>query len=123
MGIDKRGEKGPPLFSVTKNDFVVQTFRCGGKGGQNVNKVESGVRITHPETGVVYESREERTQAANKRIAFKRVVNDVRFQLFLKRKSFEAAGLQETIEKIVDQQMRPENLRVETFTHGGWFSI
>lgn len=35
------------LFSVTIKDCEVQTFRSGGKGGQNVNKVESGVRIIH----------------------------------------------------------------------------
>jgi peptide chain release factor 2 len=35
------------LFSVTKNDCDWDTFRSGGKGGQNVNKVESGVRCTH----------------------------------------------------------------------------
>lgn len=41
------------LFSITKKDFKVDTFRCGGKGGQNQNKVESGARITHLENEII----------------------------------------------------------------------
>jgi peptide chain release factor 1 len=62
------------LFSITKDDFDVQTFRCGGCGGQNRDKVESGVRIIHRESGAVGECRETRDQHKNKKIAFKRLV-------------------------------------------------
>ena len=48
------------LFSITKDDFRVDTFRSGGKGGQNQNKVESGVRIVHVASGAIGESREQR---------------------------------------------------------------
>ena len=61
------------VFSASKKDFRVDTFRSGGPGGQNQNKVESGVRITHIETGLKAESREERSQHANKRKAFQRL--------------------------------------------------
>lgn len=47
------------LFSLTKKDFRIETFRSGGKGGQHQNKTDSGVRIVHLESGAVGESREE----------------------------------------------------------------
>ena len=61
------------IFSATRKSFRVDTFRSGGPGGQNQNKVESGVRIVHIPTGLKGESREERSQHANKRKAFERL--------------------------------------------------
>ena len=66
------------LFSLTKKDFVVETFRAGGKGGQKQNKTDSGVRIKHPASGAVAESREERSQHQNKKIAFNFKLEDHR---------------------------------------------
>ena len=62
------------LFSITKDDFTIQTFRSGGKGGQNQNKRETGVRIIHNDSGARGESRNHRTQLANKKEAFRRLV-------------------------------------------------
>lgn len=42
----------------SKEDFTVQVFRCGGHGGQKVDKSSSGVRIIDKETGITTESRE-----------------------------------------------------------------
>jgi len=58
------------IFKATKKDFRIDTFRSGGPGGQNQNKVNSGVRITHIPTGISAESREERDQLENKKRAF-----------------------------------------------------
>ena len=44
----------------------VDTFRSGGPGGQHVNKVETGVRLTHTPSGIVVSCREERSQHRNK---------------------------------------------------------
>ena len=71
------------LFSITKKDFIVQTFRSGGKGGQHQNKTDSGVRIIHPDSGARGESREERKQGQNKKIAFRRLVDSPKFKIYL----------------------------------------
>jgi peptide chain release factor len=53
--------------------YKLEYFHCGGKGGQNVNKVETGVRLTHMASGLTVTATEERTQEANRRIAQKKL--------------------------------------------------
>lgn len=58
---------------IPEEDLDIQFTRAGGKGGQNVNKVETAVRITHIPTGVAVKCTEERTQLQNKAIALARL--------------------------------------------------
>ena len=48
-------------------EYRIEKFHCGGKGGQNVNKVETGVRVIHIPTGTVVQSTEERSQFRNRK--------------------------------------------------------
>ena len=59
--------------ATDKRLIRVDFFRSPGKGGQNVNKVETGVRITHLSTGLAATSVSARTQAANKKLALERL--------------------------------------------------
>ena len=57
----------------TDPNIRFERFHCGGKGGQNVNKVETGVRLTHIPTGITVTSTAERSQLLNKKDALEKL--------------------------------------------------
>lgn len=100
------------MLRVTIKDCEVQTFRAGGKGGQNQNKRDSGVRIIHHPSGGRGESREERSQLQNKRAAFQRMAESNEFRGWVRLRHAQIAG---DVDSAVRDAMRPENLLVETY--------
>jgi protein subunit release factor B len=104
------------VLSVTLADCEVQTFRAGGKGGQNQNKRDTGVRIIHHASGARGEARDERSQMQNKKAAFRRMAETETFKAWVK----VTLGRDGAARAEVDRSMWPHNIRTEVRDGSGW---
>lgn len=107
------------MMTLPRDQFRVDTFRASGKGGQNVNKIESAVRITHVPSGAVASCQEEREQGQNKRRALERLAWHPKLVAWVRQRVAEIDH-HETVAQAVSRATQPDKLRWEHKEDGKW---
>lgn len=111
------------VLSVTRDDCVWTYSTHGGKGGQHANKNETAVKVVHPPSGAVGQARDSKSQWQNRQLAFRRMAESPEMQRWLRKQAGADAAREAEVKRVVTEQMRPQNIKVEVGDGINWREV